>query len=257
MADFELNTQAKILRVLEEGEFRRVGEQKCIPVDTRILSATNRDLGRMMIEGRFREDLYYRLNTMTIHVPPCGSGGATSSFWPSISWGRFAGNTKGMRNSAGQRWTFFSPTPGRETQENCASVVSYALNMTDSDVIDPTDLPHYLLISEGRAELNRRIPPAGVEPESFRPRFCLQKCNGRLRKGPDRGDPQKIPEQDQGHGSSWTEPALLLPEAQKTRAIVTARKPACLINVTPLPSITKSIHLNEQVPRRPRQAKTD
>ena len=70
VGDFELNAQAKILRVLEEGEFRRVGDQKCIPVDTRILSATNRDLARMMLEGKFREDLYYRLNTMTIHVPP-------------------------------------------------------------------------------------------------------------------------------------------------------------------------------------------
>jgi transcriptional regulator of aroF, aroG, tyrA and aromatic amino acid transport len=70
VGDFELNTQAKILRVLEEGEFRRVGDQKCIPVDTRVLSATNRDLDRMMLDGKFREDLYYRLNTMTIYVPP-------------------------------------------------------------------------------------------------------------------------------------------------------------------------------------------
>ena len=52
VGDFELNTQAKILRVLEEREFRRVGGQKCIPVDTRVLSATNRDLDRMMLDGK-------------------------------------------------------------------------------------------------------------------------------------------------------------------------------------------------------------
>ena len=51
--------------------------------------------------------------------------------------------------------------------------MSYALNMCDSEVIEPADLPHYLLISEGRAALDRRIPASGREPENLRPRAAL------------------------------------------------------------------------------------
>lgn len=61
--------QAKLLRVLQEGEFERVGGTKTIKVDVRVIAATNRDLENEVEEGSFREDLYYRLNVMPIHVP--------------------------------------------------------------------------------------------------------------------------------------------------------------------------------------------
>jgi DNA-binding NtrC family response regulator len=63
-------TQAKLLRVLEHGEFLRVGGTKPISVDVRIIAATNRDLVQGIKEGTFRPDLYYRLNVVTIHLPP-------------------------------------------------------------------------------------------------------------------------------------------------------------------------------------------
>ncbi len=62
--------QAKLLRVLQEGEFERVGGTKTIRVDVRLLAATNRDLGRLVAERKFREDLYYRLNVIELKVPP-------------------------------------------------------------------------------------------------------------------------------------------------------------------------------------------
>ncbi|MBD1550974.1 sigma-54-dependent transcriptional regulator [Pseudomonas typographi] len=62
--------QAKLLRFLNDGSFRRVGGDREIRVDVRILSATHRDLARRVLEGSFREDLYYRLNVLTLEVPP-------------------------------------------------------------------------------------------------------------------------------------------------------------------------------------------
>jgi len=61
--------QAKLLRVLQEGAFYRVGGNTPISVDFRVVSATNRDIAKEVAEGRFREDLYYRLNVVHIHMP--------------------------------------------------------------------------------------------------------------------------------------------------------------------------------------------
>jgi len=70
IADMSLKTQAKILRILQEQRFERVGGTKTISVDVRVLAATNKDLEAEIAGGRFREDLYYRLNVIPIHLPP-------------------------------------------------------------------------------------------------------------------------------------------------------------------------------------------
>jgi two-component system nitrogen regulation response regulator GlnG len=70
VGDMTLVTQAKILRVLQEQRFERVGGNETIQTDVRVLAATNRDLEAMMAAGQFRSDLYYRLNVVTIRLPP-------------------------------------------------------------------------------------------------------------------------------------------------------------------------------------------
>ncbi|MBK7642507.1 MAG: sigma-54-dependent Fis family transcriptional regulator [Planctomycetes bacterium] len=70
IGELPLELQAKLLRVLQERTFRRVGAQTDRRMDVRILASTNRDLSAMVAEGRFREDLFYRLNVMSIRVPP-------------------------------------------------------------------------------------------------------------------------------------------------------------------------------------------
>jgi two-component system response regulator AtoC len=70
IGDLPLQLQVKLLRALQDGEIRRVGESKSIQIDLRIITATVKDLVKEVNEGRFRDDLYYRLNVLPIHIPP-------------------------------------------------------------------------------------------------------------------------------------------------------------------------------------------
>jgi transcriptional regulator with PAS, ATPase and Fis domain len=70
IGDLPLTTQTKLLRVLQEKEFERVGDNRPIITDVRVLAATNKDLNRLMQEELFREDLYYRINVIPIYLPP-------------------------------------------------------------------------------------------------------------------------------------------------------------------------------------------
>jgi transcriptional regulator with GAF, ATPase, and Fis domain len=70
IGELPLEVQSKLLRVLEQGEFERLGSTKTLKVDVRIIAATNRVLEKAVKEGKFREDLYYRLNVFPIEIPP-------------------------------------------------------------------------------------------------------------------------------------------------------------------------------------------
>ncbi len=70
IGDIPLSTQVKLLRVLQEKEIRRIGAEQTIKVDVRIIAATNANLEKLIAEGKFREDLYYRLSVVSIHLPP-------------------------------------------------------------------------------------------------------------------------------------------------------------------------------------------
>ncbi|HTU18040.1 MAG TPA: sigma-54 dependent transcriptional regulator, partial [Gemmataceae bacterium] len=70
IGDLDIDLQAKLLRVLQTGQFERVGGEEALQVDVRVLAATNRDLPARIAEGQFREDLFYRLNVVAIELPP-------------------------------------------------------------------------------------------------------------------------------------------------------------------------------------------
>ncbi|HOK46529.1 MAG TPA: sigma-54 factor interaction domain-containing protein, partial [Bryobacteraceae bacterium] len=70
IGDMDFKLQAKLLHVLQDGEFQRLGGRETIRVDVRILAATHCDLERAVQEGRFREDLFYRLNVISLAIPP-------------------------------------------------------------------------------------------------------------------------------------------------------------------------------------------
>ena len=85
IGDMPLTLQAKILRVLQEKEFYRVGGSRTIRVDVRFIASTNKNLEKMVQEGTFREDLFYRLNVFTSGRPRCASARRTFRFWWIIS----------------------------------------------------------------------------------------------------------------------------------------------------------------------------
>ena len=70
IGDMPLKTQAKLLRVIQEREIDKVGSEKLSNVDVRIIAATNKNLDRLVEEGKFRKDLFYRLNVIPIYIPP-------------------------------------------------------------------------------------------------------------------------------------------------------------------------------------------
>ena len=133
--------QAKLLRVLETGRFRRLGGTKEIAVDVRVISATNRDLRNAITRGHFREDLFFRLALLTIEVPPLRErrediGALVEHFTQQFNL-RFSRSKRfspaALAVLARYRW------PGNVRE--LIHAVQQSIVLTDADVIEPEDLP--------------------------------------------------------------------------------------------------------------------
>jgi len=138
IGDMSLDLQAKVLRILEDKELQRVGGTKTIMVDVRIIAATNKDLGKAVEDGAFREDLYYRLNVLVLSLPPLKD--RKEDIIPlaeSFIAGRVKKiSAKAMRLLESYEW----PGNVRELR-NC---IDRAVVLGDGKVIQPEDLPYAL-----------------------------------------------------------------------------------------------------------------
>ena len=145
IGDMTIATQAKILRVLQEKEFERVGGTETIAIDVRVIAATNKDLAKAVEEGQFREDLYFRLNVFSIVVPPLRD---RKEDIPNLvdSFLRDANEQMSRTVRAVSHETmdllamYHWPGNVREL-ENC---IHRAVVMTDDEIITPKCLPLYL-----------------------------------------------------------------------------------------------------------------
>lgn len=140
--------QAKLLRVLEDGRVRPVGSNRERTVDVRIVAATNRDLQDDVTEGRFREDLYFRLETFTLEVPPLRDRGddldlLLAHFLGLVSI-RAGKQVKGFSAAAMRRLHSY-PFPGNVRE--LRNVVERAVTFATGDVVDVDDLPDRVLRS--------------------------------------------------------------------------------------------------------------
>ncbi len=137
IGDMSLETQAKVLRTLEEKEFQRIGGTKTFQVDVRVIAATNKDLAKEVEKRKFREDLYYRLNVVSIDLPALRD--RKKDIIPLAE--HFAG--EGVKISPQAKKLLLSyewPGNVRELKNN----IERAVVMGDGKVIQPEDLPHNL-----------------------------------------------------------------------------------------------------------------
>ena len=142
VADLPLSAQAKLLRVLQEKAVMRLGSEKQIKVDVRIIAATNRDLTSMVASGSFREDLFYRLNVITIRIPPLRDRREDVLPLADYFVGKFAGpmGKKVQGICEGTRSLLLAhdyPGNVRELE----NAIEHAVALSQGDCIAPQDLP--------------------------------------------------------------------------------------------------------------------
>ncbi|WP_066069170.1 sigma-54 interaction domain-containing protein [Neobacillus soli] len=152
IGDMPLTMQSKLLRVLQEKEVQRVGGQKSIAVDVRIIAATHRDLEKLVEDGKFRQDLYYRLNVIKIEIPPLRK---RTDDIPLISISllkkiekKFFRKGIGLSAEVKERLMQHSWPGNIRELEN---VLERAINVLDGKTIEPAHLPLYLRDQETKS----------------------------------------------------------------------------------------------------------
>jgi len=167
IGDLNISMQAKILRALQEREILRVGGAKPLKVDVRVIAATNRDLEAMVKDGRFREDLYYRLNIIPIIIPPLRN--RRDDIAPLVDFfvaKHSAGANRTIKGlTAGARNLIMSYTwPGNVRQ--LESAIERAILLCEGNEITVEDLPIEIR-QEGTssAAFNFKLPPEGISFE--------------------------------------------------------------------------------------------
>lgn len=164
VGELPLPVQAKLLRVLECGEVRRVGDNQATRVDVRVVAATHRDLPSMVTEGSFREDLMFRINTFEIEVPPLRERGNDIILLATHLLSRCRPESEKISNPfsdatiaelAAHTW------PGNVRE--LANVVEHASILCDHFPIEPSHLPRHLSNQAGKKQTNLTFGPMSLK----------------------------------------------------------------------------------------------
>ncbi len=172
IGDMPLTMQVKLLRVLEEKVVERVGDHKPIPVNIRTVSATNKDPGNLMNIGKFREDLLYRINSVTIKVPPLRERREdipllAFHYLKKIS----VANNKEMRSISPPAMEILIDFPWPGNVRRLINALEHSAVACKSDTIEVSDLPDYLV--------HERMPEVSKgQTDREKISSALAKCNG-------------------------------------------------------------------------------
>lgn len=152
IGDLPLATQSKILRVLQERQFERVGGTRTLSVDVRVIAATNRNLEEEVAAGRFREDLYYRLNVIPIHLPPLRERKedlpALVAFFLDRFGKRLSRTVRMSPEAMDALLRYDYPGNVRELE----NLIERCVTLAPADVIGAEDLPARLIGNTGKEE---------------------------------------------------------------------------------------------------------
>jgi DNA-binding NtrC family response regulator len=169
IGEMSVSMQAKLLRAIQEKEIRRVGGKVNIPIDVRIISATNRELETEIKRGAFREDLFYRLNVIRINLPPLRERGNDIAALADFFVRKYSTSSglavKGISKPA-LKLLMNYPWPGNVRQ--LESIIERGVLMAENDCIQPEDLPaeiHEEATQSGR--LPFEFPPEGISIEEL------------------------------------------------------------------------------------------
>ncbi|MBW1784270.1 MAG: sigma-54-dependent Fis family transcriptional regulator, partial [Deltaproteobacteria bacterium] len=161
------SVQAKLLRTVQEKEVRPVGSSQSYPVDIRVLAATNRDLAREVEKGLFREDLYYRLNVLTIRVPPLRDLRDDISLLANHFLKRFSTTPSPVRDVSQEALLCMERYVWPGNIRELENVVRRAIALGKGDVIRPKDLPHTIYTSSSEKTSPVLATPSGSSLASY------------------------------------------------------------------------------------------
>ncbi|HKE04306.1 MAG TPA: sigma-54 dependent transcriptional regulator, partial [Blastocatellia bacterium] len=166
--------QAKLLRALQEKEVTRVGGTRPIKVDVRVLGATNRDLEAMVKDGRFREDLYYRLNVIPISVPPLRNRRDDIHVLMGYFLAKHGTPSRPMKISVDAKGLIMNYAwPGNVRQ--LESAIERALLLAEGDEITAEDLPVEIRASaQSEGAGGFKLPPEGISFEELERSLLIQ-----------------------------------------------------------------------------------
>ena len=178
IGDISAETQVKLLRVLQQREFEPVGGTQSIKVDVRVVAATHQNLERLITEGKFREDLYYRLNVISIQLPPLRER-PEDILDLSVSFLKAASTRGGKRiarfDDDALNALMRYPWPGniRELQ----NVIERAVVLAEGETVELVDLPYDIQNAANSLRLGNRID---FRHDSSRLELRVPPCCGRM-----------------------------------------------------------------------------
>ncbi|MDH4230647.1 MAG: sigma-54 dependent transcriptional regulator [Nitrospirota bacterium] len=182
IGEMPLSLQTKLLRVLENGTFRRVGGLSDITVDVRVISATNKDMSEAVKSASFREDLFYRLNVVPIHVPPLRERPDDIPLLLDHFLHKFSADTKRFSPEALRILMRYSWKGNVRELEN---IVERTVLLTDKEIILPEDLPDEICKADDAGKHLPEIGDEGIDFERIMEQIekdylirALEKANG-------------------------------------------------------------------------------